>query len=309
MSQRYRNLDPSHRTASFGAVFRWALWDRLTGRRRVSPPGPPAAEVDGPVAPLEPTSAPGARLQWLGHCGYLLGLAGRRFAFDPVLSRRIGGFYPRFGAPPCARLPPLDALLISHNHYDHLDAPTCRQLARSTPVVVPRGLGQWFARRGFELITELGWWEQTTIGEVTVTFVPARHWSRRSPIDTNRSWWGGYLLEAGPERFYFAGDSAWFDGFEEIGRRFPGALAAVLPIGGYEPAWFMSSNHMNPEEAGRAFLASKARALIPMHWGAFQLTDEPLAAPAAWLREWWKREGPTDGRRLLVPAVGEIVEL
>jgi L-ascorbate metabolism protein UlaG (beta-lactamase superfamily) len=104
---------------------------------------------------------------------------------------------------------------------------------------------------------------------------------------------------------YHAGDTAWFEGFAEIGRRFPGLNAALLPIGGYTPAWFMHRNHINPEQAGEAFLACGARALVPAHWGTFQMTDEPLREPIERLRRWWAVEGPNDGRRLLELAVGE----
>jgi L-ascorbate metabolism protein UlaG (beta-lactamase superfamily) len=125
----------------------------------------------------------------------------------------------------------------------------------------------------------------------------------------NRSHWGGFVVAAGRRSVYHAGDSAWFDGFEEIGRRFPGLDAALLPVGAYEPAWFMERNHLNPEQAGRAFLATGARRFVPMHWGTVRLTDEELSAPIERVRSWWSREGPRDGRSLEVLAVGETLEL
>ena len=116
-------------------------------------------------------------------------------------------------------------------------------------------------------------------------------------------------MEANGHAVYHAGDTAWFDGFSEIGERFPDLLAAILPIGGYRPAWFMEHHHLNPEQAGEAFRLLGARHLIPMHWGALQLTDEPLAEPAERLREWWRQAGSLDGKRLSILAVGETVIL
>jgi L-ascorbate metabolism protein UlaG (beta-lactamase superfamily) len=286
------------------------MWDRLTGRRRVAAPGPPAPRVAPDLALVQRRGGP-PRLTWIGHASLLGSLGEGSFLVDPVFARRVGAFYPRHGEPGLSPgdLPPIDALLVTHNHYDHLDAASCRAVGRGAPVVVPAGLGRWFRRRGFARVVELAWWQSAAAGPLTVTLVPARHWSRRGVADENHSLWGGFVVEGAGASVYLAGDSAWFSGFAEIGRRFPGLLAAVLPIGGYEPAWFMSVNHLNPEEAGRAFLDLGARHLVPVHWGAFQLTDEPLAEPAARLAAWWEREGPRDGRRLLFLAVGETAAL
>jgi L-ascorbate metabolism protein UlaG (beta-lactamase superfamily) len=309
---RFHNLDPAHRPRNFREVFRWGVLDRLSGRRRVAPPGPPAPRAEPDLDLIRAPDGP-PRLTWIGHASFLATLGGgASLLVDPVFSRRIGVFFPRHGEPglTAGQLPPLAALLVSHNHYDHLDAPSCRAVGREVPVVAPLGLGRWFRRRGHRRVNELGWWESAAAGPLRVTLVPARHWSRRWIADVNRTLWGGFVVEAeGGSAVYFAGDTADFSGFAEIGRRFPGLLAAVLPIGGYRPAWFMEHNHMNPEQAGRAFLALGARHLVPCHWGTFQLTDEPIAEPAERLREWWRRHGPTDGRRLHLAAVGETVVL
>jgi L-ascorbate metabolism protein UlaG (beta-lactamase superfamily) len=316
MARRFTNPDPADRPHGFGTTFRWGVWDRLTGRRRIAPPGPPAPRVAPDLARVQaPAEEP--RLTWIGHSSFLVSLAGRHVLVDPVFGRWIGPAptrrisFPRHGEPGLlpSQLPPLAAVLISHNHYDHLDLPSLRALPAAVPLLVPLGLGRWFRRHGFPAVRELGWWDEIDIGPLAVTFVPARHWSRRTFWDTNRSWWGGFVIAAGGRAVYHAGDSATFPGFAEIGRRFPRLDAALLPIGGYEPRWFMASAHMDPDEAGRAFLATGARCLVPLHWGAFQLTDEPLAEPAARLRAWWERDGPRDGRVLRVMAVGETVEL
>jgi len=252
-----------------------------------------------------------ARLTWIGHSSFLGTLGGRSFLIDPVFSRRIAVMVPRYGAVGLSPgdLPPLSALLITHNHYDHLDAPSVRALPPSVPAVVPRGLGSWFRRWNPRPLIELGWWESTEVEGLEITLVPSRHWSRRYLLDTNRTLWGGFVVRWDEDTVYHAGDTAWFDGFAEIGRRFPGLLAAALPIGGYEPAWFMEKQHLNPEQAGRAFQTLGARRMIPMHWGAFKLTDEPIAEPAGRLLRWWKKEGPAGEASLSVPAIGETVVL
>jgi L-ascorbate metabolism protein UlaG (beta-lactamase superfamily) len=206
-------------------------------------------------------------------------------------------------------LPELAALMVTHNHFDHLDGAAMRALPAQVPVVVPKGLGGWCRRRGRERVVELGWWQEADVGGLRVTLVPARHWSRRGLFDTNRTLWGGYVVEGSGCSVYHAGDTASFAGFTMIGRRFPALDAALLPVGGYRPGWFMEHHHLNPEQAGQIFLELGARCLVPMHWGVFQLTDEPLSEPAERIRAWWQREVNDSGRRLGLLAVGETLVL
>jgi L-ascorbate metabolism protein UlaG (beta-lactamase superfamily) len=240
-----------------------------------------------------PASLPaGDALAWLGHASFLLRLGGRTVAVDPVLSPRILGAGQRLTPPGLARLPPLDLLLISHNHYDHLDAPTVRTLDRDTPVVAPGGLGRWFRSRGFTVVTELDWWESVRVGALEVTFVPAHHWSRRGVFDHCATLWGGWALTGpGGVRVYHAGDSAYGPFFAEIGSRYPGIDAAMLPVGTYAPRWFMRNMHMDPEEAVRATCDLGARVLVPMHWGTFQLSREPALEPIERTRAAWAAAG------------------
>ena len=310
MTDRFHNQNPAHTRHGYVDVLRWAVIDRLLGRRKIQSPGRPAPQVPVDSKQLGELSGP-PRVTWIGHASTLLHLGGATFLVDPVFSDRIGWFYRRHAVPAVRpeEVPPLVAVLITHNHYDHLDLPSLRAIGPDTEIVVPQGMSRWMRRQGFARTTELGWWESTELGGTRITLVPSRHWSRRGMRDMNDSLWGGFVLEHGDDAVYHAGDTAWFDEFVEIGRRFPDLLAALLPIGGYEPAWFMEKNHMNPEQAGRAFLDVGARRLVPIHWGTFQMTDEPLAEPIDRLRQWWKEQSPGGDRQLAVAAIGETIAL
>lgn len=305
MAHRFTNLDSNHRPHGPGAILRWGITDRLRGRRRKQPPGPPAPTAQPDFELLKRDTTDGY-LTWLGHASFLGSVAGRRFLIDPVFSAHAGWFYKRFLPAPLSvdQLPQIDVVLATHNHYDHLDAGVYRTLRNAVPVVVPTGMARWMRRRGCQRVIELGWWDQTEIGGLRITLVPACHWSRRGIFDTNHVLWGGYVIEGDGLSVYHSGDTAWFEGFDEIRTRFPNLDAAMLPIGGYEPAWFMEHYHLNPEQAGQAFVACGARRLVPMHWGTFQLTDETLCEPIDRMRSWWHEHGPDHPRRLEVLDVG-----
>jgi L-ascorbate metabolism protein UlaG (beta-lactamase superfamily) len=305
---RFENVNPAHRRPNAWEVFRWAFLDRLTGRRIKAPPGEPADRTEPDPQALAARDGE-VRLTWIGHASFLMSLAGVNLLVDPVFSKRIGWLYRRYGEPGLLpeQLPQIDALLVTHSHYDHLDAASIAAIPRRTTVICPVGLGGWFRSRKFETVVELDWWERFEAGAVTITFVPSRHWTQRSPFDFNRSRWGGYVLESNQSTIYHAGDSAWFDGFAEIGRRYSNIDVALMPIGAYAPAWFMERNHMTPEQAGEAFLLTGAKRMLPMHWGTFQLTDEPLQEPRDRLIEWWANTEATRSRDWLLPPIGETV--
>jgi L-ascorbate metabolism protein UlaG (beta-lactamase superfamily) len=171
-------------------------------------------------------------------------------------------------------MPDTDVVLVSHSHYDHLHIASLRRLNGDKRMLVPAGLRSKLMLRGFRDVHEYHWWEDAAYGVVKFTFVPAQHWTRRNPWDKNASHWGGWVLQSdnGPT-IYFAGDSGYFRGFGDIGRRFK-IDVALMPIGAYDPEWFMSSQHVNPEEAVQAFLDLGATYFIPMHYGAFKLADD-----------------------------------
>jgi L-ascorbate metabolism protein UlaG (beta-lactamase superfamily) len=307
---RFHNLDGSGPPA-LDAVLRWAALDRVTGRRHrdTRPFTTPRVENDG-AALRANTTAP--LLCWVGHATWVVQLAGVNLLVDPVWCPSLGGLVRRNVAPGVAleALPRLDAVLVTHNHRDHLDAWTMKRLSGLGVgvVVVPAGLGPTVRPWVRSNVVELGWWETYRLGPVTVTFVPAQHWSRRSLADTNRSAWGGYVVEGGGRRVHHLGDSALFPGFREIARRVGSPDVALVPVGAYEPGWFMRRQHLSPEDAVQAGLDLGAGRIVAMHWGTFQLSDEWLGEPP----QRFLQAGQGDARvveRLTVVPVGGVVTL
>ncbi|MFL5425705.1 MAG: MBL fold metallo-hydrolase [Myxococcales bacterium] len=297
---RFINLDGTG-PHSASEVLRWAVIDKIAGKRRKSTDGE-GAPVVKPDRALLATAATKPRITWLGHASFLVQLDGASIVIDPIFPDRIGAVFKRKPAVPLqpAELPRIDATLVSHNHYDHLDQPSVR--AVGAPVFAGSGMGSLVER-----CREMEWWDAAPITtRVRVHFVPSKHWSRRSLRDVNRTLWGGFVLQGESGSVYHAGDTAFFEGFAEIGRRFPGISAALLPIGAYDPGWFMEMQHMNPEQAVRGFVDLGARTFVAMHWGTFKLTDEPLEEPPARVRAEWARRGLAP-ERLRIPAIGETV--
>ncbi|MGW1886834.1 MBL fold metallo-hydrolase [Streptomyces sp. NPDC001970] len=317
-----------------GSVRRWprSFADRLTAplpgvrvMARLAREGalrPASAGLaDIPQLPFAPGPLPAAEpgtvaVTWAGHASWVVAIGGLTVLTDPVWSRRILGTPARL-TPVGIRwedLPRVDAVVISHNHYDHLDAPTVARLPRRTPLFVPAGLGRWFRRRRFTRVTELDWWEAAELpapggGAVRFDFVPAHHWSKRTLTDTCRSLWGGWILtDQQGRRVYFAGDTGYGHWFKEIGRRHRDIDLALLPIGAYAPRWWLSTVHTDPEEAVQAFQDLGAHNMAPMHWATFVLSAEPVLEPLARLLAAWEHTGlareqlwdlPVGGSRLL----------
>ncbi|MBL4686514.1 MAG: MBL fold metallo-hydrolase [Nannocystaceae bacterium] len=303
---RYTNIDGSKNVHGIGSVLKWKLGLHDGPKNRS------AGRVDTPLVANDGLALkrPGeADLTWIGHATYLVQLGGRAMLIDPVFSTRIAVV--RRIVPPGvagADLPKIDVVLVTHNHRDHMDAPSLRALGPDVVYVVPEGLGPWFQRAGLRRVVEMRWWEEREVEGVQVTFVPAQHWSRRGLRDENKTLWGGYVLQRGGARVYHSGDTAWFSGFAEIATRVGAIDAAMLPIGAYEPRWFMKTQHINPAEAVRAFVALGAQRFVAMHWGTFKLTDEPLDEPPQLLRSAWEQTGLPDAR-CCVPAVGQTLRL
>ncbi|MBX6421796.1 MAG: MBL fold metallo-hydrolase [Nevskia sp.] len=231
-------------------------------------------------------------LTWIGHASFLLQHGGLNLLTDPHLSGRASPFSfagPARLAPPGLEfheLPPIDAVLISHNHYDHLDALTVRRLAREHPGLrffVPLGLADWFRRRGIERVTELDWWQSAELGAgagaARVTAVPVQHFSGRGLRDRNATLWCGMVFEHAGAKVFFAGDTGYSRDFADIAARFAPFDLALIPIGAYEPRGFMAPVHVNPEEAVRIHQELGSRLSVAMHWGTFRLTLEPMDEP------------------------------
>lgn len=307
MSPPYTNLDGTTPDKSLVDLLRWQVVDRLAGRRRIDRTNFTMPSATGGAAAFRTA---GPRLAWIGHATFVMRLGGQMIATDPVWSQ---GIHTVSREAPAGigldELPPIDIVTVSHSHYDHMDLPTLRRIGKDATYVVPKDNAAILRSAGLPQVVELEWWESHEIGDVRVTLVPSQHWSMRSPFDKNRRLWGGFVYESDEATAYHAGDTAFSeDVFREIGERFPGIDAAMLPIGAYDPAWFMQPQHQNPEEAGRAFELLGARRFVAMHWGTFRLTDEPLGEPPERLAAWWtERDLPRD--RLWIPALGETTPL
>ena len=282
---RFFNPGASGEPRGLRQVLRW----RLLGER--SPWQRPAAD---PVFPPPPASVrPGtAAISFINHASVLIRLPGAVVLTDPIFSRRcspLSGVGPERIRPPgiaLEDLPRPDVVLLSHNHYDHMDLPTLRELQRrhAPHVVTTLGNAPLLARQGIHA-TELDWWQEAAHGVLRFTATPARHFSARTPFDRNRTLWGGFMIRAPDGRILFAGDSGFGPHWREIAARLGPPDVALLPIGAYEPRWFMQAAHMNPAEAVQAHLDLAARRSIGMHFGTFQLTDEAIGAPQEALAE------------------------
>ena len=242
------------------------------------------------------------RITFVNHATVLIQFGQRTILTDPVYSFSVSYFLPRLKKPgiPFDSLPHVDLIAISHNHYDHLNFRTLRRLRkRDQPaVLVSRGDGRYARRLGFDRIHEMKWWEETELSGIKITSVPAAHFSGRTPWSRNRSAAGGYVFESNGKAVYFAGDTASGEFLEDLGSRFS-LTVALLPIGAYKPyAWFKDI-HLNPATAIEAFQRCKAKFLIPIHWGTFKISDEPIAEPPRLLREEAQKAGIEDQVRIL----------
>jgi N-acyl-phosphatidylethanolamine-hydrolysing phospholipase D len=260
-------------------LLKWRVLDPLRGERRARDPALDRRRP-GHRDDARRLRGDAGALVWLGHASFLVRMGGLTVLVDPVLGDRIGPVR-RLVRPGLTvdELPPIDVVLLTHNHRDHTDLWTLSRLPGGPRFVVPLGNGPVVRGLAKGRYDELDWWASLELGPLRVTLVPARHWSMRAPWDRNDMLWGGFVLEGPEGTLYHSGDTAYFDGFAEIGRRVGRVDWALLPIGAYDPVWFMQPQHMGPEEAVQAFLDLGARTMVAMHWGTFRLTDEPVGEP------------------------------
>jgi L-ascorbate metabolism protein UlaG (beta-lactamase superfamily) len=283
-------------------IFKWRVLDPMFGRAAPRDDG----DFETPRRETPAGALDHAGLVWIGHASFALRLAGKLILTDPIFSPRIGGVVAREVPPglPLEALPPVDVVTISHNHMDHFDVPTIRRLGPAPLYVAPLGHERLLRKAGAERIVELDWWQRHVVDGLEITLVPARHWSMRAPWTRNDALWGGFVLRGPEGAAYHAGDTAYFDGFAEIGRRAGPIDWALLPIGAYEPRWFMEPQHASPEDAGQALLDLGAKTLVAMHWGTFRLTDEPLGEPPVRMRKFFA-DRQLDPARLWILDIGE----
>lgn len=291
--ERFTNLDPDEEVAnkSFFTVMKWKIF---------GPEDPPAVAGDTsnppPVRDLTQgqlfPEKDGVKISWLGHATALLsfrkGNVEKTVITDPIF--HDVPFVERQVKLPIEllKLPRIDYVVISHNHFDHCDLDTLKELLAHSPKIIfimPEGMKPWALANGLENITILRWYEKHQDGDLSIHMMPAQHWSRRAAFDFMQNHWGSYVVEMNDKRVYFGGDTAYGRHFKMIKERFPGGFdAALLPIGAYSPRWFMKSAHVDPPEALRANRDLGSPLLLPIHWGTFKMADETLGEPIEYLR-------------------------
>ena len=320
----------------FGELMRWQ-WER----RRDGLPKPPAHAVpvqtpdmaaiaSYPQAWASAAADPAAlrrspAITWIGHASMLVQAGGLNVLTDPMFSKRASPVQfigPERAQPPgiaLTDLPLIDVVLISHNHYDHLDTASVQAIAsrsaqagKPTLFLVPLGLKSWFASRGISNVVEMDWWDRQVVRGVEFNFTPVQHWSARGIGDRSQTLWGGYAVFASDLHWYFSGDTGYSKDFQDTRARFAdrekdghGSFdLALIAVGAYEPRWFMASQHVNPAEAVQIHRDLGAKRSVGVHWGTFQLTDEPLDQPPKDLAQARAAQGLKDDD-FMTFAVGE----
>jgi L-ascorbate metabolism protein UlaG (beta-lactamase superfamily) len=301
---RFRNAHPT--PARPGGILRWMLTRQKAKW--------PESVANTPFPPPGRVGADRIAATFIGHATFLLQVGGVAILTDPFWSARAspvswaGPRRVRAPGQPLEALPKVDVLLVSHCHYDHMDLPTLRAVQAAWAPVAATGLGnaRHLAKAGILGAHELDWWQSVQVAGAEITYVPAQHFSARTPFDRDRALWGGFVVEAGGHTVYFAADTGYGPHFAALRSRFPRLDLALLPIGAYEPRWFMSGHHMNPDDAVRAHLDLGAPPSIGMHHATIQLTDESIDAPTEALATARVAHGVA-ADRFRVLAVGETL--
>lgn len=312
LGRRFQNLDTDY-LPRWRDVLRWKLG---LGRRETAPviPGLKTALTSVPLdlATIRKPDLQSIAATWLGHSTFLLQIGRRNYLTDPITSSNCSPLpLPTFRRRvECTvsldEFPKIDTVLLSHNHYDHMDRATLCSLGSRVRIICPMGLRSRLRRWGFGCVTELSWGESTMDGEVRLTALPAQHTSGRTPFDRNHSLWCGWLIEFRGRKAVFLGDTGYAPFFRELGDYLGPVDVAFIPIGAYRPTWFMKPLHLSPVEAVQLHQDLRARHSVAMHWGTFGLADEPLGEPPHLLRATMKvRDLPPDVFR--IPSLNETI--
>jgi L-ascorbate metabolism protein UlaG (beta-lactamase superfamily) len=296
---RYTNRLDSSREINFLKILKWKL---LTFRKRDDKYSNLNIKYD-----KDKLSSKDDFICWLGHATVLLQLNQKRVLIDPVFGDIP--FYKRKVKFPydIKELGKIDVVLISHAHYDHFDVASVKNLISQKPsIIAPLGFSGYIKKIDKNIqVIELDWYKSCDIdAKLSITLTPAKHWSRRGIFDTNRALWGGFVIKSDKKTIFYAGDSAYDRHFKEIGEKVDIDIA-ILPIGAYKPEFIMKTNHLNPKEAYRAFLDLKAKKMMPVHYGTFKLSDEPVNEPKRWICD-IKKE--TNGK-IGIYDIGEVTVL
>ncbi|HEV2692154.1 MAG TPA: MBL fold metallo-hydrolase [Verrucomicrobiae bacterium] len=321
MSVIYKNTFPVP-NVRFSKILRWKTG--FGPKERTWPGLAVAAETGFPAPALDLKAIcepDGERIQvtWIGHSSFLIQYRGRNILTDPIFGdclTPVPGLRLKRKSPPgltMEQLPPIHDVLMSHNHYDHLDAPSVTRLAKlsdKTRFWLPSGLSAWFRRKKITNVRELAWWDSAEMGEgIELHCLPAQHFAARGPFDRNHTHWCGWLMRGGGRTIYYAGDSGYSEEFKEIGRRFGPMDVSLIPIGAYNPRWVMQPVHADPFEAVKIHQDVRSRFSIGCHWGTFELTDEPWGEPAALLKLALKEAGiPEKDFVTVVPGRSVVAE-
>ena len=307
---RFFNPAGQRQARSFSDLPKWWCQRLFLGQGTRWPESVPA-----PITPRLPDVVPEGKIAvtFIGHATFLLQYSGLNILTDPIFSKRAGPFSwagPKRVRPPAlalAQLPHIDLVLVSHNHYDHLDLSSLRWLAgeHRPQIITTLGNKAWLESRGVGKVVELDWWQTHGVGTaLEVVCTPAQHFAASWPWDRCKTLWGGFGLKTPAGRIYFAGDSGYSASFREIGARLGPVDLALIPIGAYEPRWFMEPVHCNPAEAVQIHREVRARQSLAMHFGTFQLTDEGIDEPVRALTAALPANGLA-ASDFAVPAFGE----
>lgn len=314
---RNHHVDPFF-TGSFWA-WQWQRW-------RDGLPQPPA-DLTG-LLPVRPDidwlrqNRSETAVTWIGHASVLLQVGGLNILTDPIFSDRaspLSWIGPKRRTPPAllpADLPHIDIVIVSHNHYDHLDLPTLQALHAQPGgpprFLMPLGVGDWLQRQGISKVTQFDWWQSLPLPAATLHFVPVQHWSARGLFDRFETLWGGWVIESGQGphalKIFFTGDTGYSQDFAEIQQRFGRFDFAMIPIGAYAPRWFMQHQHVDPAQAVQIHLDLQATRSLGIHWGTFELTDEALDEPPRALRQALQARA-VDPASFITTAPGEILKI